>query len=48
MSHSQVSINLNQHFRDAIQAEADALGLTVSAFIRAMIRGYFAAALHGR
>lgn len=37
-----------QHFVDAVAAEADARNMSVSAFMRAMIRGYFAAALHGK
>ncbi len=37
-----------QHFVDAIRAEAKVRNMSVNSFMRAMIRGYFAAALHGR
>jgi len=44
-----MTVNLrDQHFLDAIKAEADVLGISVSSFMRSMIRGYFGAALHGR
>ena len=38
----------SQHFLDAIKAEAEVRNMTVNSFMRAMIRGYFGAALHGR
>ncbi len=46
-----VHLNLNlpsQHFLDAIKAEAEVRNMSVNSFMRAMIRGYFGAALHGR
>lgn len=38
----------SQHFLDAITAEAGVRKMSANSFMRAMIRGYFAAALHGR
>ncbi len=43
-----VTLNLNRHLRDAVKAEAEVRGMSMNGFMRAMIRGYFAAALHGR
>jgi hypothetical protein len=38
----------SNHYREALRAEARVRNMSVSSFMRAMIRGYFAAALHGR
>lgn len=43
-----VTFSVPRHFRDALKAEADVRNMSVHSFMRAMIRGYFAAALHGR
>jgi len=47
----EIRLNLrlpDQHFLDAIRAEAEVRNMSTNAFMRAMIRGYFGAALHGR
>lgn len=36
----------DQHYVDAIKAEAAVRNMSVCSFLRAMVRGYFAAALH--
>jgi hypothetical protein len=42
---AQLRVNLpSQHFHDAIKAEAAIRNMSVSSFMRAMIRGYFGAA----
>ena len=38
----------NHHFLDALRAEAELYKMNLSPFMRSMIRGYFAAALHGK
>ena len=38
----------SEHYKHAVEDEAEARGMSVASFMRAMIRGYFAAALHGR
>lgn len=38
----------NAHYKKAIEAEAAIRNMSVNSFMRAMIKGYFAAALHGR
>ncbi len=45
----RVNVRLpDRHYLEAIRAEAEVRNMSVNAFMRAMIRGYFAAALHGR
>jgi hypothetical protein len=42
---AQITIRLrDKHYVDAIKAEAAIRGMSVSSFMRAMIRGYFGAA----
>jgi len=38
----------DEHFVDAVKAEAEVRNMSVCSFMRAMVRGYFGAALHGR